>query len=354
MPVSIVIGGQFGSEGKGKVALEIARRSSEPVVAIACRRCSPASRGTGRMATGAFPTRQRPDTERLGHRFVAGRKPSPGSLGRLNRATGCGRRFRHCIVTELPHHAPFAYGCDIRSMHSRPGLRPPTSLGHVTLWRQPMRIEPAIAFVDWNLAVIASGPSAKMRDGPLAERALRHVEALVATHLAQSYDRTPFRVILRLYTGWWHGLTPSRYRRGIESVLERYAVRPRVYRDGRVLFPGGRDGLQTSDRLAGIDIFLTRRMRVHFVDMIRTHDGCTSEKMVDTALVVDLLGLVRRRAANRYLVISDDDDMLPGVIAAKNADSGAQIEILRRSGRVSRHMPHIRQLVHAYPEGSAV
>jgi adenylosuccinate synthase len=31
MPVSIVIGGQFGSEGKGKVALEIVRRSSEPV-----------------------------------------------------------------------------------------------------------------------------------------------------------------------------------------------------------------------------------------------------------------------------------------------------------------------------------
>ena len=34
MPVSVVVGGQFGSEGKGKVALEIARRSSEPVVAV--------------------------------------------------------------------------------------------------------------------------------------------------------------------------------------------------------------------------------------------------------------------------------------------------------------------------------
>ena len=29
MPVSVVVGGQFGSEGKGKAALEIARRSSE-------------------------------------------------------------------------------------------------------------------------------------------------------------------------------------------------------------------------------------------------------------------------------------------------------------------------------------
>ena len=34
MPVSVVVGGQFGSEGKGKVALEIARRSREPVMAV--------------------------------------------------------------------------------------------------------------------------------------------------------------------------------------------------------------------------------------------------------------------------------------------------------------------------------
>jgi adenylosuccinate synthase len=35
MPVSVVVGGQFGSEGKGKVALEIVRR--DPSVAAAIR-----------------------------------------------------------------------------------------------------------------------------------------------------------------------------------------------------------------------------------------------------------------------------------------------------------------------------
>jgi adenylosuccinate synthase len=35
MPVSIVVGGQFGSEGKGKVALEIVRR--DPNVAAVVR-----------------------------------------------------------------------------------------------------------------------------------------------------------------------------------------------------------------------------------------------------------------------------------------------------------------------------
>lgn len=34
MPISIVVGGQFGSEGKGKVALELVRRSSRPVAVI--------------------------------------------------------------------------------------------------------------------------------------------------------------------------------------------------------------------------------------------------------------------------------------------------------------------------------
>src|ERR1700687_5381732 len=35
MPVSVVVGGQFGSEGKGKVALEIVRR--DPTVAAVVR-----------------------------------------------------------------------------------------------------------------------------------------------------------------------------------------------------------------------------------------------------------------------------------------------------------------------------
>lgn len=34
MPISIVVGGQFGSEGKGKVALEIVRRSKWPVTVV--------------------------------------------------------------------------------------------------------------------------------------------------------------------------------------------------------------------------------------------------------------------------------------------------------------------------------
>ena len=50
MPVSIVIGGQFGSEGKGKVALEITRQSRAPVTVI--RVGGPNSGHTGYDLTG--------------------------------------------------------------------------------------------------------------------------------------------------------------------------------------------------------------------------------------------------------------------------------------------------------------
>ena len=44
----------------------------------------------------------------------------------------------------------------------------------------------AIVFVDWKTAVIVSGASLLRRGA--AERALKHVERLVADHLAQVYQ----------------------------------------------------------------------------------------------------------------------------------------------------------------------
>lgn len=59
MPVSVVVGGQFGSEGKGKVALEIARQAREPVTLV--RVGGPNSGHTGYDREGRkFALRQLP------------------------------------------------------------------------------------------------------------------------------------------------------------------------------------------------------------------------------------------------------------------------------------------------------
>ena len=68
--------------------------------------------------------------------------------------------------------------------------------------------------------------------------------------------------------------------------------------------------------------------------------------MVDTALVVDLLGLAHRNEAQRYVVVSDDDDMLPGVFAAEAA--GASVGMLSRPGKRSRFMSHAADLISTY------
>ena len=99
-------------------------------------------------------------------------------------------------------------------------------------------------------------------------------------------------------------------------------------------------------KLACVPGRLPRKHDFHLLDTLRRRNGEQDEKMVDTALVVDLLGLATRREADRYLVVSDDDDMLPGVLAAEAV--GARVGMLSRPHRSSRFMAHVSDLIFAY------
>jgi hypothetical protein len=66
--------------------------------------------------------------------------------------------------------------------------------------------------------------------------------------------------------------------------------------------------------------------RMPLFDTLRHRDGVSGQKMVDTALVVDLLSYCRTESRNfqrgrkpdsMALVIGDDDDLFPGVFAAE-------------------------------------
>lgn len=203
----------------------------------------------------------------------------------------------------------------------------------------------ALGFVDWHTAVIASGAITRPRQAAaVARKALEHVERVVSDHLCRSGARARFRVRLRLYAGWHSGKTPTDYSRGIAKVMGAYASRPRPYQQGRVIFEGGNQGIRLGNRLAVVPGRLARRHGVHFLDTLRYRDGTPEEKMVDTALVVDLLTLANRKEADRYVVVSDDDDMLPGIFAAEAA--GADAKMLSRPERSSRFMAHARDLIH--------
>lgn len=68
--------------------------------------------------------------------------------------------------------------------------------------------------------------------------------------------------------------------------------------------------------------------------------------MVDTALVTDLVGLVHSRKADRYVVVSDDDDVLAGLIYSESLD--ADVKMLSRPEASSKYMAHTRDMIHTY------
>lgn len=205
----------------------------------------------------------------------------------------------------------------------------------------------ALGFVDWHTAVIASGAITRPRKAAgVARKALEHVERVVSDHLCRSGARTRFRVRLRLYAGWHSGKTPTDYSRGIARVMGTYASRLRQYQQGRVIFESGEHGIQLGNRLACVSGRLARRHGVHFLDTLRYRDGDLHEKMVDTALVVDLLALANRKEPDRYVVVSDDDDMLPGIFAAEAA--GAKAGMLSRPCSRSKFMAHAKDLIDTY------
>ena len=207
-----------------------------------------------------------------------------------------------------------------------------------------MRVEKVIGFVDWNTAIISSGAVRGGRDIHIAELALRHIERVISEYLIKLSNSPSYQVRLRLYAGWWQGMTPTEYRRGVERLRKNYGKRERTY--GNCVFQGGHNGLEISDKMARVDGRLTRRQGVHFLDMVRQDRGQRREKMVDTCLIADLLDLARRNGADRYVIVSDDDDMFPGMFSAEAI--GAQIKLLSRAKKSSRFMAHGRDLIYTY------
>ena len=215
-----------------------------------------------------------------------------------------------------------------------------------------MTIKPlkrAIGFVDWNTAIIASGAAIRnRRDSVIAENALKHVELIVSDCLMMTAAGSKFTVKLRLYAGWHRGTTRTDYFHGVDNVMGqgKYASRMRRYHDGRVAFLGGNDGIRLGNKLACVPGRLAHVHGVHLLDTLRTRGDSREEKMVDTALVVDLLGLANRKEADRYIVVSDDDDMLPGILAAEAR--GAESIMLSHPGKSRKFMAHTRDLIHIY------
>lgn len=182
----------------------------------------------------------------------------------------------------------------------------------------------AYSFIDWDSArrILRAERNSPANCKPTlkdltsdVERCFSELQSRISARLDEIVPGIKIRVVKnRIYHGWHSGKTETLDRRAWEYAAPR--LRPVVRKTisfladveyGNVLSCGG-------NRLP---LFDTLRHR---------EDGRDEQKMVDTALVSDLLSYCRTESRNfkrgerpdsMAIVVGDDDDLLPGAIVAE-------------------------------------
>lgn len=214
-----------------------------------------------------------------------------------------------------------------------------------------MEIVSAQVFVDWDSArrIVRPPWPAESRIVSVKDRkshvlnSFSELQARVAQALERLSPKRPIRVGLsRIYHGWHRGVTATDDRRAWEEAVGE--LRPLRTKSVSYL-----PDIAFGDRL------LCGGDRVPLRDTLRTRDdGVDQQKMVDTALVSDLLSYCRAESAafrrgeepkSMALVIADDDDVLPGSFVAERW--GLPVKVLRVNRNSESRFLNLRDLVYS-------
>lgn len=198
-----------------------------------------------------------------------------------------------------------------------------------------LRIRQVYAFVDWDTARrLRWLPPSVARSGVRSlDVQLKELYMAIARGCkALCDDRCMVRV--RLYHGWHQGKTPTQDYRDLAAIQPRRLA----FGDLSVAFepPQIADSLLCGGRHASLRNTLRKR------ENALEHE----QKLVDTALAADLLFLARQHSTNKdadFLVVSEDDDMIPPVVVAQQW--GLSCKILRVRDSKSRCVDHLDRLL---------
>ena len=185
----------------------------------------------------------------------------------------------------------------------------------------------------------------------MARRALRHICRRVGKLLHEEANGEAFFLFLRAYHGWRTGFGPTKRRMALDAArvydpsnqndcgLSEYSPRPlHVLRD-----------LEFGDRLLGArDHRLCGPLQDHHLPSTLQRDraGELGEKMVDTALVADLLHLAMEDDGSWLIVIGQDADLVPGILTAEGLLYGTdrRVIFLARGG-IKNSNPKMTDLI---------
>ena len=158
-------------------------------------------------------------------------------------------------------------------------------------------------FVDWHNAQHYVSPNFHKNPRRQLPDALLQIQQQTAKMLTTLNAAKRYRVTMRIYHGWHSDREPTPIRRDFEQFCNDTEL-ARTF--GKVSFTKGFD-------FGNEPIFLTPQIPLY--STFRPQ----GQKMVDTAIVCDLLESLRTDVAQIGIIISDDDDFIPAVLAAHSA-----------------------------------
>lgn len=215
-----------------------------------------------------------------------------------------------------------------------------------------IRPRPVHVLVDWNSELRAL-KSAGARDGTeLARRALKFLIRGVGKVLDEkAADAETFFLFIRVYHGWRTGFAPNVRRQSLEAARvydpknpqDRGIVEysPRLTQIVRELGFGDRLLGAKDDRLCG------PRMDHHLPSTYQQNRaGVWGEKMVDTAIVSDLLHLAVENDKSWLIVVGQDADLVPGILTAEGLLQGSDRRVFFFArGGISNSNPKMSDLI---------
>lgn len=214
-----------------------------------------------------------------------------------------------------------------------------------------LRPRPAHILIDWNSELRALAGRSERDSSRVARLALKQICRRVGKLLNEKASGEAFFLYLHAYHGWRTNSAPTARRLALEAArvfnpnnpedrgLSEYSPRPsQVVRD-----------LHFGDRLLGARaVRLCGKGRDHHLPSTLQHDrrGVLGEKMVDTALVSDLIHLAMEEDRSWLVVVGEDADLVPGILTAEGLLDGTdrRVIFLARGG-INNSNPTMRDLV---------
>lgn len=236
-----------------------------------------------------------------------------------------------------------------------------------------MHTRRCVVLVDWwGQARAEFLADRKPSPGQNSEQALRKVEKSVEDRLKhEKLQPKRWEISFRLYAGWMRGAAATAVLVDYKQLEAGYAKRRRTGTKLKsILFLPATIGLARGDRLLADTIGrrLEKRLGVHFPFTSRVECNCklcshmgqkspdgfvcdrVMEKQVDTAIVADALSLSVDPEGIKILIVSNDDDILPALVAGEAL--GGDITLINTVKKRHTHAKHLLDLIHGPEEYS--